>query len=402
EIDLVSKATKVRLGVFLAVGSLLILVFAAAVAGNRLTQKWDTYYIVFDDYPVSGLQVGGTVNYQGIKVGRVEDIKIDPQDVLKVKVTINIEPGTPIKDNTEAVLSLVGITGLKAVEIRGGTNEAKNLKPGSYIKPGSTMIDDISQRAVSIAEKIDLIAANINDITNQQNRENIAKILSETGMILADTRGNLAGTLDAISRIANNTADLTEGLNRNIDMISQNLAGNIDEISQTTSESMESIVETLNDELVLITRNLNQNISEISEQGEYLLQDTRFHLNNIGTNTNTLVLESTQQIVSVSSNINRSLETINRLLSSEEFTSIVANIDKLSAQLADSDVQGMVANLGTTIQRIGVLINTLNRTVARSQDDLLETLENLRDATENLNDFSRQISDNPAILLRGN
>jgi len=399
---LVSKATKVRLGVFLAVGSLLILVFAAAVAGNRLTQKWDTYYIVFDDYPVSGLQVGGTVNYQGIKVGRVEDIKIDPQDVLKVKVTINIEPGTPIKDNTEAVLSLVGITGLKAVEIRGGTNEAKNLKPGSYIKPGSTMIDDISQRAVSIAEKIDLIAANINDITNQQNRENIAKILSETGMILADTRGNLAGTLDAISRIANNTADLTEGLNRNIDMISQNLAGNIDEISQTTSESMESIVETLNDELVLITRNLNQNISEISEQGEYLLQDTRFHLNNIGTNTNTLVLESTQQIVSVSSNINRSLETINRLLSSEEFTSIVANIDKLSAQLADSDVQGMVANLGTTIQRTGVLINTLNRTVARSQDDLLETLENLRDATENLNDFSRQISDNPAILLRGN
>lgn len=399
---MVSKATKVRLGVFLAVGSLLILVFAAAVAGNRLTQKWDTYYIVFDDYPVSGLQVGGTVNYQGIKVGRVEDIKIDPQDVLKVKVTINIEPGTPIKDNTEAVLSLVGITGLKAVEIRGGTNEAKNLKPGSYIKPGSTMIDDISQRAVSIAEKIDLIAANINDITNQQNRENIAKILSETGMILADTRGNLAGTLDAISRIANNTADLTEGLNRNIDMISQNLAGNIDAISQTTSESMESIVETLNDELVLITRNLNQNISEISEQGEYLLQDTRFHLNNIGTNTNTLVLESTQQIVSVSSNINRSLETINRLLSSEEFTSIVANIDKLSAQLADSDVQGMVANLGTTIQRTGVLINTLNRTVARSQDDLLETLENLRDATENLNDFSRQISDNPAILLRGN
>ncbi len=399
---MVSKATKVRLGVFLAVGSLLILVFAAAVAGNRLTQKWDTYYIVFDDYPVSGLQVGGTVNYQGIKVGRVEDIKIDPQDVLKVKVTINIEPGTPIKDNTEAVLSLVGITGLKAVEIRGGTNEAKNLKPGSYIKPGSTMIDDISQRAVSIAEKIDLIAANINDITNQQNRENIAKILSETGMILADTRGNLAGTLDAISRIANNTADLTEGLNRNIDMISQNLAGNIDEISQTTSESMESIFETLNDELVLITRNLNQNISEISEQGEYLLQDTRFHLNNIGTNTNTLVLESTQQIVSVSSNINRSLETINRLLSSEEFTSIVANIDKLSAQLADSDVQGMVANLGTTIQRTGVLINTLNRTVARSQDDLLETLENLRDATENLNDFSRQISDNPAILLRGN
>jgi phospholipid/cholesterol/gamma-HCH transport system substrate-binding protein len=386
----------------LAVGSLLILIFAAAVAGNRLTQKWDTYYIVFEDYPVSGLQVGGTVNYQGIKVGRVEEIKIDPEDVLKVRVKINIETGTPIKENTEAVLSLIGITGLKAVEIRGGTNEAKTMKPGSYIKPGSTMIDDISERAISIAEKLDLIAANINDMTNEQNRENIARILQETGQILHDTRSNLSGTLDAISRIANNTADLTEGLSRNIDFISQNLASNMDLVSQSTAESLEMIAETLNSELIVITQNLNQSISDISEQGEYLLQDTRFHLNNIGTNANTLVLESTEQIVSVSSSINRSLETIDRLLSSDEFISIVQNLDALSAKLAEADVQGMVGNLGTTIQRTGVLINTLNRTVSRSQDDLMETLENLRDATENLNDFSRQISDNPAILLRGN
>lgn len=399
---MVSKATKVRLGIFLVIGSLLILIFAAAVAGNRLTQKWDTYYIVFEDYPVSGLQVGGTVNYQGIKVGRVEEIKIDPENVLKVRVKVNIEAGTPIKENTEAVLSLIGITGLKAVEIRGGTNEARTMKPGSNIKPGSTMIDDISERAISIAEKLDLIASNINEMTNEQNRDNIARILQETGQILADTRNNLSGTLNAISRIANNTADLTEGLGRNMDHLTQNLSGNIDLISQSTAQSLEQIADTLNRELIVITQNLNKNVTDISKQSEYLLQDTRFHLNNIGTNTNTLVLESTGQIVSVSSNINRSLETINGLLSSDEFVSIVKNIDTLSAKLAEANVQDMAANLGTTIQRTGVLINTLNRTVLRSQDDLMETLENLRDATENLNEFSRQISDNPAILLRGN
>jgi phospholipid/cholesterol/gamma-HCH transport system substrate-binding protein len=388
--------------VFLAIGSLLIIIFAAAVAGNRLTQKWDTYYIEFEDYPVSGLQIGGTVNYQGIKVGRVEDIKIDPQDVKKVKVTINIEPGTPIKDDTEAVLSLIGITGLKAVEIRGGTNEARTMKPGSYIQAGSTMIDDISERAISIAEKIDMIAANINEITNTENRENIARILEETSLILGETRENLSGTLDAISRIANNTADLTEGLEKNIDMLSQNLAGNIDTISQSTATAIDDMAESLNKELVLITQNLNKSVSEITDQGEYLLKDTRFHLNNIGQNTNALVLESTEQVVAVSSSINRSLETIDRLLNSEEFVSIVKNIDTLSAQLSEADTKEMVANLGTTIQRTGVLINTLNRTVLRSQDDLMETMENLRYATENLNDFSRQISDNPAILLRGN
>ena len=399
---MVSKATKVRLGVFLAIGSLLILVFAAAVAGNRLTQKWDTYYIEFVDYPVSGLQVGGTVNYQGIKVGRVEDIKIDPDNVLKVQVRINIEPGTPIKDDTEAVLSLIGITGLKAVEIRGGTNEARTIKPGGNIKAGSTMIDDISERAISIAEKIDLIAANINEITNEQKRENLAKILQETSGILETTSIKLSGTLDAFSRIANNTADLTDDLSRNMDFLTQNLAGNINDISDSAVESLDTIAKTLNDELVLITRNLNQNVTDISDQAQYLMQDTRFHLNNVGQNTNTLVLESTEQIVQVSASINRSLDTINQLLSSEEFISIVQNIDTLSGQLAEANMKDMVTNLGTTIQRTGILINTLNRTVLRSQDDLMETMENLRDATENLNDFSRQISDNPAILLRGN
>jgi phospholipid/cholesterol/gamma-HCH transport system substrate-binding protein len=399
---LVSKATKVRLGVFLAIGSLLILVFAAAVAGNRLTQKWDTYYIEFVDYPVSGLQVGGTVNYQGIKVGRVEDIKIDPQNVLKVKVTINIEPGTPIKEDTEAVLTLVGITGLKAVEIRGGTNEARTINPGGQIKAGSTMIDDISERAVSIAEKIDLIASNINEITSEQNRENLAKILRETGLILETTSSKLSNTLDSFSRIANNTADLTEDLSKNIDFISQNLAGNIDDISESAMGSLEDIANIVNEELVMITRNLNQNVNDISEQAELLIQDTRFHMNNIGQNTNSLVLESTQQILDVSANINRSLDTINQLLSSDEFVSIVENVDVLSGQLAEANVKDMVVNLGTTIQRTGILINTLNRTVLRSQDDLAETLENLRNATENFNDFSRQISDNPAILLRGN
>ncbi|HNQ43757.1 MAG TPA: MlaD family protein, partial [Candidatus Cloacimonadota bacterium] len=195
---MVSKATKIRLGIFLAAGSFLIILFAAAVAGNRLTQKFDRYYIMFEDYPVGGLQVGGSVNYQGIKVGRVEDIKIDPKNVRRVNITISVDGGTPIKEDTEAVLSLVGITGLKAVDIRGGSNEAPLLKPGSFIKSGSTMLDDISVRALSIAEKIDLIAANVSEITDAENRANIANILLQTGLILETTRENLSSTLASL------------------------------------------------------------------------------------------------------------------------------------------------------------------------------------------------------------
>lgn len=377
---MVSKAIKVRLGIFLVVGFILILVFAAAVAGNRLMQKWDEYYIVFHDYPVSGLQVGGTVNYQGIKVGRVKDIRIDPDDVKKVMLTIQIEPGTPIKEDTEAVLALVGITGIKAVEIRGGSNEARTLKPLSTIKAGTTMIDNISDRASSIVDKLDIIAENIGEMTNVQNRDNIAKILEETGLILEETRVNVSSTMEALTRVANNTADLTGELSQNLESITTNVTDNIDSI----------------------VHSLNITVEELTEQTTALMQDTRFHLNNIGTNANDLILSSTEQIVKISTGLNTSLDRINEVLLSEEFDSIVNNLNILAGQLAEADMKELVSDIGITIKRTGTLMNTLNRTVQRSRDDLAETLENLRDATDNLNEFSRQISDNPAILIRGN
>ncbi|HHV36848.1 MAG TPA: MCE family protein [Candidatus Cloacimonetes bacterium] len=399
---MVSKATKVRLGIFLVVGFVLILVFAAAVAGNRLTQKWDEYYIVFDDYPVSGLQVGGTVNYQGIKVGRVKDIRIDPNDVKKIQLTIQIEPGTPIKEDTEAVLALVGITGIKAVEIKGGTNEAVTMKPLSFIKAGSTMIDDISDRAASIVDKLELIADNVHELTNQQNRDNIAKILEETGLILTETRENVSTTMQALTRVANNTAVLTDELSQNIESLTENLTENIDDVANVTIDSVKEITESLNKELLTITKSLNTTVDELSDQTIALMDDTRFHLNNIGANANNLVLESTEQIVLLSTNLNSSLDKINSVIHSDEFDSIVNNFNILAGQLSEANLGELATDIGVTIKRTGTLINNLNRTVQRSRDDLAETLENLRDATDNLNEFSRQIADNPAILIRGN
>lgn len=388
---MVSKATKIRLGIFLAIGFITILLFAAAVAGNRLTQKWDTYYIMFQSYPVSGLQVGGTVNYQGIKVGQVETVKIDPDDVSKVIITINVETGTPIKENTEAVLSMVGITGLKAVEIKGGTNEARNLKPGSYIKTGSTMLDDISDRALSIADKIDVIASNIAKMTNDENQENIASILSETSLLLADTRANLGGTLASLNKIAENTAEVTKDFSINLEKLTDNLTANLDLISRSTVNTLDSLA-----------MNLNVSIQALTKESTLLVSDARFHLNKLGVHSDSLLVASSGNIVEITKGINESVAGINRLINSPEFSLLVDNIGKLSGQLSEADFKAMVSSLSATVQKTGTMINTINRTVLRNQDNIMETMDNLREASTNLNDFSRQIADNPAVILRGN
>jgi phospholipid/cholesterol/gamma-HCH transport system substrate-binding protein len=388
---MVSRATKIRLGVFLAIGSIVILLFVVAVAGNRLTQKWDTYYIMFQNYPVSGLQVGGTVNYQGIKVGQVAAIKIDPEDVSKLIVTINIEQGTPIKADTEAVLSLVGITGLKAVEIKGGTNEAATMQPGTFIKTGSTMLDDISDRALSIAEKIDMIATNIGDMTSGPNQESIAKILSETSLLLEDVRMNMGGTLESLNLIAQNTAGVTEDFSKNLEKLTNNLTDNLDMISQSTVNTLDSLA-----------LNLNQSLDALTKESTLLVSDARFHLNKIGVQSDSLLVQSTGHIAEISTKINESLDGINKLITSDDFQHMIANIGALSGQLAEADFVAMVNSLSTTVKRTGTMVNTINRTLLRNQDNITETLDNLRDTSNNLNEFSRQIADNPAVMIRGN
>lgn len=301
---MIPKTAKVRLGIFIIIGAALLALFFIVVAGKSLIERLDTYYIEFENFSVSGLQVGGSVNYHGIHVGRVDKIKINPKDVTKVTLTIKIAHGTPIKEDSEAVLSLVGITGIKAVEIRGGTNESKILHPKSYIKRGSSTFDNISDKAVSIAEKVDQIAANISALTNVQNQENIAGILN-------DTRENLATTLQSLSVLAQNVAEMSQKLNMSIDRVN-------------------------------------------------------------------VVLNSTQ------------------------IDSMVTNVNTITEQLRDAKLDVLIEELGKTTTRAGSLITNLDRALISNRANLSETLESLREASENLAEFSRQVSDQPSILLRGN
>lgn len=409
---MVTKAQKIRLGIFLAIGSFLLILFIGAVAGSRLIQRRDIYYIEFADYSISGMQVGGSVNFSGIKIGRVDAIKIDPDDVSKIILTISVQAGTPIKVDAEAVLTAVGITGLKAVEIRGGTNQAKTLKPGSFIKSGTSMLDDITDRAVSIAEKIDEIATNISAMTGEENQKNIAAILEQTSLLLEATRTNISTTLESLNRISANVADITDSAGGNLDKLTDNMTKNMDELTRTTTKNIDdlgsastasivSLSKQLNSDIATLSANLNQSITDINSQTTLLLQDTRYHINAVGGHSDQMILETTKQITEISTNINRSLDRVNQLISSPAFDSLMVNVNTLSGQLAEANLKNLVVELSQTIHNTGRLISNLDKTVSRNRSNIYETLESLREATENLNEFSKQIADDPSILIRG-
>ncbi|NLO11302.1 MAG: MCE family protein [Candidatus Cloacimonetes bacterium] len=432
---MLSKAQKIRLGAFVMAGSVLLLVILIAVAGSKLVDKKDIYYVSFENYSVTGLQVGGTVSYRGIKVGRVEDIKIDPKDINKVIITVAIDRDTPIKVDAEAVLIFMGITGVKAVEITGGTNEAALLKPKSFIKTGSTMIDDISDRALSIAEKIDLIASNISSLTDEQNRQHIADILRQTSQILDDTGENLKTTMESLNLVAINTAKLTDGLDETITQITETFVDNVNKLTDsatgsisslsdnanrmmnrksdevvdkldiltiTTTSSVEGLVNQLSLELQTISTSLDEAIRDVNTNANLLLSDTRIQLNTLSGSGNKLILDTSKQVAELSAQINRSLERINVLIESDEMSGVMSNLERLSGQLADANMRDLVTELTTTLSKASSAIGTIDRTLVRNRSNLNETLDSLREASANLNEFSRQIAEQPALIFRGN
>lgn len=62
-----------------------------------------------------------------MEVGSVEEIGIYNQDELGVNIRIKVKNNTPIKEDTFATLQLQGITGLKFVQLQGGSKNSKDL-----------------------------------------------------------------------------------------------------------------------------------------------------------------------------------------------------------------------------------------------------------------------------------
>lgn len=218
---MVGRAQKIRLGIFISLLSLLFISAVIFIAGDKLMEKWDHYSITFSDTSVNGLQVGGSVRYHGIEIGKVESIRISPDDITRVLVNISVTEGTPIKEDVEAHLVLVGITGLKVVELKGGSNEARTLETGSSIKPGVSILDNISGKAEVMAEKLELIMNNILEITNEDNQQKVASILTSVDTILIQNQQpinnvivNLDSTTSELTALLITTNDLLLRINQ--------------------------------------------------------------------------------------------------------------------------------------------------------------------------------------------
>lgn len=143
------------------------------------------YYEIHTQESVAGLGVKAPVRLLGVEVGSVEDISIYTKENLGVNILIKVKKDTPIKEDTFATLELQGITGLKFIQLQGGSENSKELTSDDdyavikFRESFFTNIDKQSERIFSLIETADEKSRLILSDENLQNFSILLKNLAQ-------------------------------------------------------------------------------------------------------------------------------------------------------------------------------------------------------------------------------
>lgn len=181
-----NKINYTVVGIFVLLLSAGMIWFAFWLARWGLQDEYDVYKIEIHE-SVSGLSKDASVKIRGVDVGRVQSIRINPENIEAVEIFLEIKKGTPIKEDMVAHTQMFGVTGLLSIEIDGGTNEAKTLNPTKTYIP---LIQTKTSYVTRVSDSIGDIA------------DSLSEFLVQTKKLISDKNIQaIENTLDHVEKI---------------------------------------------------------------------------------------------------------------------------------------------------------------------------------------------------------
>jgi phospholipid/cholesterol/gamma-HCH transport system substrate-binding protein len=189
-----------------------------------------SYRVIFDS-SVSGLQVGGSVLFNGIRVGEVTSLRLDADKPNQVIAMLAVNKSTPIRSDTRVGLEFAGLTGVAAVSLKGVSAktpliEREEGEPPT-LKADPSASQDMMQAARDVLNKAEeVIAANqdalhqaITDIATfsaslARNSDNVDSIVRDAKETMSNAREATASARSLIDNLDKRTDDITIGINK--------------------------------------------------------------------------------------------------------------------------------------------------------------------------------------------
>jgi len=313
---MITKEQKVRLSIFLVTAAVLFIIILAAFIYPKLKEKGDIYYINFKGTSINGLNNGSDVKYQGVKIGIVKDIEVNPADLDSILVYVRIQSKFPVMDDMRAALVYAGITGLRFIEVSGGHTHAKLVPPGGEILTQK----GLGEKAEDIVLNVDSVVQAVNDMLDKKNREKFALLLS-----------NLEKSTGVISDI--------------LEKREKSFVNSIEKFDATMTEVIQ----------------LTENLKSFSE-----------YLNNL---TERVPIE----------NLVKESETL---------------IKQLSQRFSKQELGKTLENLDTFLTTSTSSMRKISNRFIDLESELNRTLVSLRESLENIASFTRDLKEDPTLLIR--
>jgi phospholipid/cholesterol/gamma-HCH transport system substrate-binding protein len=211
-----TRGDLIRVGLFVAVAGTILAASLLWLAGAHLFRDVATYGVLFAR-SVSGLNAGSNVEYQGVVVGRVRDIRLTADLPPKVEVVVDLDPGTPIRQDTVAVLVGSLVTGIKFIQLEGGTAQSPPLPPGGTIPGEAPSLEEFRYRLSDITDRVsDLLTRLQENVFTPENNTKLNAFIDDLASVAAtlnrsmeafraqETGKELAALVPRLSKLADN------------------------------------------------------------------------------------------------------------------------------------------------------------------------------------------------------
>ncbi|MDD3774689.1 MAG: MlaD family protein [Sulfurovaceae bacterium] len=267
-------------GIFVLFFSVGMAWFAFWLAKYGIQDKYDIYRIEIKE-SVTGLSEDAAVKLRGVNIGRVKQIKINPNNIEVVEILLEIKKGTVIKEDMTAHTQMFGVTGLLSIEIDGGTNSAKTLQPtATYIPTIKTRASYISKLNEEV-EKVSALLDRSKKLLSDKNIQNFEKTLENLEKISSrgeemenkaiDSMKQLDGTLGELKISIRTMSDSFERSSKDINRVTLKAENSLDR----GDYNLRNILEPMTTDLQVLSNQVDDLAGELRQSPSDLLFKSR-------------------------------------------------------------------------------------------------------------------------------
>ena len=238
-------------------------------------------YLVYVHEEVTGLSLDSPVRYNGVPVGYVKSVKLDPNNPQLVRIILLIEEGTPITTSTVATLRTQGITGVLYLGLKAKTENAPLLRakrgePYPIIPAEPSLLVQLSEVLPRITHTVNNIGKSVEKILSAQNQQALSDTLQNMSKftdMLADNSKSLDATVKSLRVTLKNTEKASAQFPKTMD----NLNDALDSVDSAANE----------------VKNATKKVGDASESFGRAMTQGETLMNSL----NTQIVPSTQQLL---------------------------------------------------------------------------------------------------------